>query len=109
MKELVVVYITAPSADEGARIARALVEERLAACVNRIGGVSSIYRWQGKVEESAEELLIVKTSREKFEALRQRVGELHRYSVPEIIALPIIDGSESYLDWLRTQIVPVAN
>ena len=85
-------------------MARALVEERLAACVNRIAPVQSVYRWQGKVEQSEEELLIVKTRKALFAALESRVRELHSYSVPEIIAVPIVDGSEGYLRWLGEQL-----
>lgn len=105
MAEFIVVYVTAGSADEGKRLGRALVEERLAACVNRIGPVHSIYRWQGELEESEEELLIIKTRRDLFARVKQRVQELHSYSVPEIIALPIVEGSEGYLGWLNEQLL----
>lgn len=104
MQEFIVVYVTAGSADEADRLARSLVDERLAACVNRIKSVQSVYRWQGKVEQSEEELLIIKTSRERFAALEKRVRELHSYSVPEVIALPVIDGSSNYLKWLKEQV-----
>ncbi|HZA57173.1 MAG TPA: divalent-cation tolerance protein CutA [Candidatus Udaeobacter sp.] len=104
MQEFILVYVTAGSAAEGDRLARALVEERLAACVNRIAPVQSVYRWQGKVEQSEEELLIVKTRKTLFAALESRVRELHSYSVPEIIAVPIVDGSEGYLRWLGEQL-----
>lgn len=103
--EFVVVYVTAGSPEEGERLARALVEERLAACVNRIKAVQSIYRWEGKVEQSEEELLVVKTSRGLFDRVRQRVQELHGYSVPEIVALPIVEGSEDYLRWLGGELL----
>jgi periplasmic divalent cation tolerance protein len=106
MHEFVVVYVTAGSADEADRLARSLVEERLAACVNRIKSIQSVYRWQGKVQQSEEELLIIKTSRDRFAALEKRVRELHSYSVPEVIALPIIEGSSGYLRWLEEQIAP---
>lgn len=105
MNEFIVVYVTVGSSDEGDRLAHVLVEERLAACVNRIRPVQSIYRWQGRVEQSEEELLIIKTKRDLFDRLRTRVQELHSYSVPEIIALPILDGSESYLKWLEGQLL----
>ena len=105
MNEFIVVYVTVGSPDEGDRLARALVGERLAACVNRIGSVRSVYRWQGQIEESSEELLIIKTKRELFSRLKQRVQELHSYSVPEIIALPILEGSESYLKWLGEELL----
>jgi periplasmic divalent cation tolerance protein len=104
MQEFIVVYVTAGSPAEGDRLARALVEERLAACVNRIGPVRSVYRWQGKVEQSEEELLIIKTRNSLFAALAKRIHELHSYTVPEIIALPIIEGSDGYLRWLGEQV-----
>ena len=103
MQEFIVVYVTAGSPVEGDRLARALVEERLAACVNLIAPVQSVYRWDGKVEQSEEQLLIIKTQRERFTALEKRVRELHSYAVPEIVALPIIAGSEAYLRWLADQ------
>lgn len=103
MSELIVVYVTVGSGDEADRMAQALVGEQLAACVNRVRSIQSVYRWQGKVEQSDEELLIVKTRRQLFPALEKRVKELHSYSVPEIIALPILEGSADYLNWLREQ------
>lgn len=104
MNEAIVVYLTVGSAAEGERLARALVEERLAACVNRIGHIYSTYRWQGQVEQSQEELLMIKTLRDVFPALEKRVGELHSYAVPEIIAVSITEGSQDYLSWLRDQV-----
>ena len=108
MKDFIVVYVTVSTADEGERIARSLVEERLAACVNRIAGVCSTYRWQGQVEQSDEELLVIKTSKERFEAMQARVRELHSYAVPEIIAVPVSAGSDAYLQWLHEQVSPDA-
>ncbi|MBI2181186.1 MAG: divalent-cation tolerance protein CutA [Deltaproteobacteria bacterium] len=105
MQEFIVVLVTVGSSAEGERLAHALVEERLAACVNRIAQVQSVYRWQGKVEQSAEELLVIKTRADLFAALENRVRELHSYSVPEVIALPIMNGSEAYLKWLGEQVV----
>ena len=104
MSEFIVVFVTVGSAKEGEGLARALVEEQLAACVNRIKAIQSIYRWQGQVEQSEEELLIIKTRRDLFDRLKKRVQELHSYSVPEVIALPILDGSESYLRWLGDEL-----
>jgi periplasmic divalent cation tolerance protein len=104
MSEFIVVLVTAGSADEGDRLARELVEERLAACVNRVKAVQSIYRWQGKIECSEEELLIVKTRRDLFERLKEKIQQLHSYAVPEIVALPILAGSESYLRWLEEEL-----
>jgi periplasmic divalent cation tolerance protein len=105
MKAFIVVYVTVSSVDEGRRIARALVEERLAACVNQLPGIRSIYRWQGKIEESTEELLIIKTNKDLFAALQKRVCELHSYAVPEVIAVPVTAGSEPYLQWLDEQVL----
>ncbi len=105
MSELIVVYVTVGSSAEGDRLAHALVEERLAACVNRIRPVQSIYRWQGQVERSEEELLIIKTKSGLFDRLKKRVQDLHSYSVPEIIALPITEGNEDYLKWLDEQLL----
>ncbi|MGD0885392.1 MAG: divalent-cation tolerance protein CutA [Thermodesulfovibrionales bacterium] len=100
-EETIVVFITASNEDEAARIARALVEERLAGCVNIIKGIRSIYSWMGKVQDEAEVLMIVKTRESLFDALSTRVKELHSYAVPEIIALPVIKGSTDYLTWLK--------
>jgi periplasmic divalent cation tolerance protein len=100
--EAIVVYITSPNEDEAAKIAKTIVEERLAGCVNIVKGIRSIYSWQGKIEDDTEVLMIVKTHRHLFETLKRRVKELHSYTVPEIIALPIIEGSEDYLNWLKS-------
>jgi periplasmic divalent cation tolerance protein len=98
--DTVVVLVTAPSADEAARIARTLVEEKLAACGNVLPGIRSIYRWEGRVCDEAEALLVLKAPRKQFPALRDRVVELHPYEVPEVIALRIEDGNERYVDWI---------
>ncbi len=103
MSDFIVVYVTVGSGEEADRIGATLVGEKLAACVNRVRSIQSVYRWQGKVEQSDEELLIIKTRRQFFPALEKRVKELHSYSVPEIIALPILEGSADYLSWLREQ------
>ena len=104
MTEFIVVLVTVGSAEEGERLARALVEERLAACVNRLAPVRSTYRWQGKIEQSEEELLVIKSRRDLFERLQERVRELHSYATPEIVALPILAASESYLRWLGEEL-----
>ncbi len=97
----IVVFITAPSESLAVTIARSLVEARLAACANIIKDIRSIYTWQGKVEDDTETLMIVKTRQELFDKLKSKVKELHSYDLPEIIALPIIAGSDGYLKWLR--------
>lgn len=100
-REEIITFVTAPSEDEASGIARALVESRLAACVNIVRNIRSIYRWQGAVEDDSEVLMVVKTERGLFAALSEKVKEMHSYDVPEIIAIPIVDGSESYLEWIR--------
>jgi periplasmic divalent cation tolerance protein len=99
----IVVLVTASGEEEAAGIARALVGERLAACANVVREIRSIYRWQGKVEDEKEALLVIKTREALFEPLARRVKELHGYSVPEVIALPIVKGSEGYLRWLEEE------
>ncbi|MCA9667310.1 MAG: divalent-cation tolerance protein CutA [Myxococcales bacterium] len=99
MSERIVVYVTAP-VDKARDLAAALVQAQLAACVNIVPSVRSIYRWKGEVCEDEESLLVIKSRRSAFEALRARVVELHPYEVPEVIALPIEAGHGAYLDWL---------
>ncbi len=99
--EALVVYITAPNEEEAAKIAKILVEERLAGCVNIVKDIRSIYSWQGKLEDEKEVLMIVKTRLKLFSALTSKVKELHSYTVPEVIAMPIVDGSEEYIKWLK--------
>lgn len=103
MADFVVVLITAPNEDAAAKMANEIVSSRLAACVNIIRNVRSIYHWQGKIEDEVEVLMLVKTRREHFKDLEKRIRELHPYTVPEIIALPIIEGSEGYLQWLSEE------
>jgi periplasmic divalent cation tolerance protein len=96
-----VVLVTCANAAEARRIARAVVEARLAACVNVLpGAVTSIYRWKGKVESARERLLFIKTSRKRLSKLQAAVERLHSYDVPEFIALPIVAGSRGYFAWL---------
>ncbi len=100
--ENIVVFITASNEDDAADIARALVEQKLAACVNIVRNIRSIYTWQGKTEDDTEVLMVVKTQKRHFSALSEKVRELHSYDVPEIIALPIVEGSGDYLEWIRS-------
>ena len=99
--EEIVVFITASDEDEASKIAKALVEARLAGCVNIIKDIRSIYSWQEKIEDEKEALMVIKTQKILFDSLMEKVKELHSYKVPEIIALPIIEGSEDYLKWLK--------
>jgi periplasmic divalent cation tolerance protein len=99
-----VCLVTAPDAAVAQRIARALVEERLAACVNIVPGVRSIYRWEGALNDDAELLLIVKTTHAMLSALADRLAVLHPYALPELVALTPSGGSERYLDWVRAEV-----
>lgn len=100
MTDKIVVLSACDSEEHAAALARALVERQLAACVNIVPGARSIYRWQGKLEDSAEWLLIIKSRRDLFDRLRAAIAETHSYEVPEVVALPVVDGSEAYLAWL---------
>ena len=100
MTDKQIVLTTAGSEDEARKIAQHLVENRLAACVNIVPQVESIYRWQDKVESSREWLLVVKSTADKFAAVRDAIRALHSYDVPECIALSIEEGSPQYLQWL---------
>jgi periplasmic divalent cation tolerance protein len=106
MTEAVVVLVTAPSADAAGQIARALVEEGLAACGNVVPGVRSIYRWQGRVQEDGESLLVLKTERRLLPALKARLPALHPYEVPELLALGVEDGLGPYLEWIAGSLRP---
>lgn len=96
----IVALITTSSAEEAEKIGRALVEERLAACINIVKEVRSLFLWQGKLEDEREALMVVKTTSSLFPALAEKVKSLHAYTVPEIIALPIQVGSDAYLRWI---------
>ncbi len=96
----VIVLSTFPTDQDAAALARTLVGERLAACVNVLPPMQSVYRWDGKVEQASEHQLIIKTSAARVEALKQRLHDLHPYDVPELLVLTISDGAESYLRWL---------
>lgn len=100
----ILVLTTVNSTEQAGTIARALVENGLAACVNIVPGLRSIYRWQGSVCDDAELLLIIKSVREHFERVRAKIRALHAYELPEIIALDIAHGDAAYLDWLRGQV-----
>jgi periplasmic divalent cation tolerance protein len=94
------VLTTTTSLEEARKIARALVESRLAACVNIIPKIESVYRWEEKVEEAQEYLLLIKTTADAFPGVRDKIQGLHSYDVPECIALPVDEGSEAYLKWI---------
>jgi periplasmic divalent cation tolerance protein len=104
MTEPMVVLCSCSDAQAARGIANALVEQRLAACVSILPAVESVYRWQEKIENANEALLLIKTTSERFPALREKILELHSYDTPEIIALPIVAGLEKYLHWLGEQV-----
>jgi periplasmic divalent cation tolerance protein len=109
MTKKIVVLVTCGSTKEARKIARALVEHRIAACVNILASpVQSVYRWKGSVESAKEFLLIIKTTKARFPQLKAEVGRLHRYEVPEIIVLPIATGSAAYLKWISESVASVA-
>lgn len=97
----IVVFVTAASEEEASKIARELVQQRLVACANIIGAVRSVFRWEGKVADEQEALMVLKSDDARFEDLSMKIKELHSYSVPEIIALPISRGLPEYLQWVR--------
>lgn len=105
MTDKIVVLSTCGSPEEAERIARVLVSKRLAACVNLIPAVRSIYRWKGAMEDAQETLLVIKSSRALFEDLRAEIEKLHSYEVAEVVAMSIVDGSEAYLEWLGRELV----
>lgn len=102
--EYKIVFVTVSGEEEGKKISKQLVEERLVACVNVIPNIKSIYWWEGKVEESSEYLLIMKTVSERIDFLINRVKQLHSYDVPEVIALDIEKGNPDYLNWIAESI-----
>jgi periplasmic divalent cation tolerance protein len=106
MTDKIVVLSTCANLDEAERLARALVEGHLAACVNLIPGVRSFYRWKGEVESGEECLLVIKSSRPSFGALRLALEKVHSYEVPEAIAIQIVEGSANYLNWLASSLQP---
>src|SRR5579859_1065734 len=105
MTDKIVVMVTCGSRAEARKIARAVVEARLAACANVMGGpVQSIYRWKGRVETAKEVLILLKSTRKRFAALEREIRRLHSYDTPEIIALPIVGGSRAYLQWIKDSV-----
>ena len=102
MSDALIVFVPDPTSADGERIGEVLVGERLAACVNVLGPVRSIYRWQGEVCRDDEHLLMIKSTRARYATLEARVKALHTYDVPEVVALPIEMGSAAYLDWIES-------
>ena len=108
MTDKVVIFVTAASLGEGKKIARHLVETKLAACVNILQPMESVYRWEGKIAEEREFLLLIKSTRELFPVIKAEISKIHSYHTPEIICLPVIDGSRNYLQWVSDSVKPAA-
>jgi periplasmic divalent cation tolerance protein len=108
MTDCILVLVTTGSEPEAETIAKAVVEERLAACANIVSPLRSIYRWEGKIADDREWLLVIKTQAERFRALETRITALHSYQTPEIIALPLVQGADGYLRWLRQETNPAS-
>ncbi|MBM7116112.1 divalent-cation tolerance protein CutA [[Archangium] primigenium] len=106
MTEAILVFVTAPTADKAAELARTLVEEGLAACGNILPGVRSIYRWEGRVHDEPEVLLLLKSWAPRFEALRARVVALHPYECPEVLRVDVAEGHPPYLRWIQDAVLP---
>src|SRR5262245_10014497 len=104
MTDKIVIFSACSTPEEARRIARKLVDERLAACVNVVPGISSFYRWKGAIEEADECLLVIKSSRERFDRLRVELEKAHTYEAPEVVAVPIVEGAPNYLNWLETEL-----
>ena len=108
MTDKIIVHSTCSTREEAERLAHALVGSRLAACVAITPGVTSVYRWQGAIEQSEEWSLSIKTRRDLFPALQAELSRLHSYQVPEILAIPVLDGSEAYLAWMDAELRPAS-
>ena len=104
MTDKILIFSTCPSAEEAEKVARGLVEKQLAACVTLIPGARSIYRWKGAVEETSEFVLIVKSRRDLFARLMEELAGMHSYEVPEILALPVVEGAPAYIDWIDKEL-----
>jgi periplasmic divalent cation tolerance protein len=106
MTDKILLFSACESEEQAARLARHLVELRLAACVNIVPGVRSFYRWKGAIEDTSEWLLVIKSRRDLFSAIRTELAKAHSYEVPELLAIPVVEGAESYLAWLDRELVP---
>src|SRR5438128_2286846 len=105
MTEKIVVLSNCGSEEEARRVARALVEARVAVCVNILPGIQSIYRWQGAIQEDSEWMLVIKSTRSMFDRLSVELRKAHSYQVPEVLAIPVIAGNQDYLDWMDREMI----
>jgi periplasmic divalent cation tolerance protein len=109
MSNALVVLVTTPNVEEASRIADALVGGRLAACVNILSGIESVYRWEGRVARDSETLMVIKTTDERYADLEEQIKALHSYTTPEVIAIRVERGAEAYLKWLGESVAPQAS
>jgi periplasmic divalent cation tolerance protein len=107
MTDKIVILSACDSEEQAARLARHLVELRLAACVNIVPGARSIYRWKGAIEEASEWLLVIKSRRDLFSSIQSEIAKTHSYEVPELLALPVVEGAVGYLEWMDRELAPV--
>lgn len=105
MTDKIVVFSTCDSEEQAGAIARSLIEQRLAACVSIVPGARSVYRWKGQIEDNGEWMLVIKSRRDLMDSLRAAIGKIHSYEVPELLAVPVVDGSEDYLAWLDRELL----
>ena len=105
MTDVVIVLTSVPEGDEGEALARRLIDDRLAACVNLLAPMTSFYRWKGVVERDVERQLVVKTTQDRVPEIRSRLAAMHSYELPEFLVLPVADGSPGYLEWVRNETV----
>jgi periplasmic divalent cation tolerance protein len=106
MTDKIVILSACDSEEQAVRLARHLVELRLAACVNIVPGARSVYRWKGAVEDASEWLLVIKSRRDLFSSIRSELAKLHSYEVPELLALPVVEGADGYLAWMDRELAP---
>ena len=106
--DFIIIFTTVNSDSEANRIGQKLIEERLAACVSIIPSVTSIFRWEGKISSESEQILIIKTQKKYFSKIREKILSIHTYNLPEIISVPITDGSEQYLKWVEEQLQDIS-
>ena len=106
MTDKIIVYTTCGSKKEAKQIARHLIETHVAACVTMLPEARSVYRWQDKIEDSKEILLLIKSRRDLFDQVRAQIEKMHSYEVPEIVAVPVVEGTLAYLDWLNRELLP---
>ena len=104
MTEKILVLSNCGSEEEARRVARALVEARVAACVSIVPGIQSVYHWQGAIQEDSEWMLVIKSTRPMFDSLAAELRKIHSYQVPEVLAIPVIAGDQNYLDWMDREI-----